>query len=157
LKIRPKVFTLKEANEALPKIVEALKRVVIINERTKVLTTDINDLFDIWGEGVYDPKNTDHTYCYSKMTERNALLQELQYHINNIQGLGCFVKDVNQGLVDFYCEHNGNLILLCWRKDEKEILWWHKPNDGWGARRSVSELTKVGTKTDELLDSLRKM
>ncbi len=138
--MRPKVFTLEEANSTIPKISQALERVVAINERIRVLTQDIKDLFDIWGESIYDPKNTDHKYCHDKLTERNTLLQELQYHINNVQGLGCFVKDVNQGLVDFYAEKDGQLIFLCWRRGETKINFWHKINDGFSARRSVEEL-----------------
>jgi hypothetical protein len=138
--MRPKVFTLDEANSTIPKISQALDRIVAINERVKTLTQDIKDLFDIWGESIYDPKNIDHKYCHDKLMERNALLQELQYHINNVQGLGCFVKDVNQGLVDFYSEKDGQLIFLCWRRGESVIRFWHKINDGFSARRSVEEL-----------------
>ena len=145
--MRPKVFTLDEANSTIPKINQALERVVEINDRVKALTQDIKDLFDIWGELIYDPKNTDHEYCQDKLNERNQLLQELQYHVNNIQGLGCFVKDINQGLVDFYSEKDGQLIYLCWRRGENAIRFWHRVNDGFSSRRNVNELAKATDST----------
>lgn len=149
--MRPRIFTLEEANSAIPRIAQAIERIVAANSRIKILTEDIKNLFDIWGESIYDPRNVDHRFCIEKLSERTRLLQEMQHLINNVQSLGCFVKDVNQGLVDFYSENDGQFILLCWRRGEPRIRFWHNTGDSFAARRRIEELKAAAAPAQKTL------
>jgi hypothetical protein len=49
--------------------------------------------------------------------------------VNEINAIGVQVKDM-KGLLDFPSVLDGKSILLCWKLGEKEIAYWHSPEDG---------------------------
>jgi hypothetical protein len=56
-----------------------------------------------------------------------------------IDSLGVQVKDLDMGLLDFPCEVEGQVILLCWRLGEKSITHWHGTQEGFAARKPIDE------------------
>lgn len=57
--------------------------------------------------------------------------------IQEIQGLGVLVKDLDTGLVDFPALREGREVLLCWRLGERSVAHWHRPEDGLAGRRPL--------------------
>jgi hypothetical protein len=57
--------------------------------------------------------------------------------VEKIHSYGCIVKDVDLGLVDFPALRGGQLINLCWKKDEPSIAYWHGVEEGFSARRPL--------------------
>jgi hypothetical protein len=51
-----------------------------------------------------------------------------------ILATGVEVKDINTGLLDFLSLREGHEVYLCWRYDEKEILYWHELDAGFAGR-----------------------
>ena len=51
------------------------------------------------------------------------------------------VRDITSGLIDFPALANGRPVWLCWRLGEGEIAWWHATDEGFSARKLLSELT----------------
>jgi hypothetical protein len=49
------------------------------------------------------------------------------------------VKSIDAGLVDFPARIDGEVVLLCWLKDEPSVLHYHGLNDGFWGRRKLSE------------------
>ena len=48
------------------------------------------------------------------------------------------LRHLGAGLVDFpSLDGDGELRLLCWRTDEAELGWWHRPQDGFAGRRPI--------------------
>jgi hypothetical protein len=66
----------------------------------------------------------------------NAVLKynDLMYRI---EGMGCEVKGIREGLVDFPSLREGREVYLCWRMPEKEILFWHDLNTGFSGRKPI--------------------
>jgi hypothetical protein len=54
-----------------------------------------------------------------------------------IQTLGCEIKDVDRGLVDFPSRRNGEDILLCWQLGERACSFWHDARAGFAGRRPI--------------------
>ena len=58
--------------------------------------------------------------------------------------MGCFLKDIDQGLVDFpfLIEADGDdedeVVFLCWQYGEPHIVAWHSIEGGFGQRRADS-------------------
>jgi hypothetical protein len=51
---------------------------------------------------------------------------------------GVVVRQVDRGLVDFPSQgSDGSSYLLCWRMDEPELAWWHRPEDGFAGRQPL--------------------
>ena len=56
--------------------------------------------------------------------------------------MGVIVKDLNQGLVEFYSKLDNQDIFLCYKLNEKKIHYWHEIDSGCPERKSVSILQK---------------
>lgn len=48
------------------------------------------------------------------------------------------LRHLAAGLVDFpLLAEDGEVRLLCWKVDEPDLLWWHRPEDGFAGRRPL--------------------
>jgi hypothetical protein len=48
------------------------------------------------------------------------------------------LRQVGEGLVDFPAVgSDGELYLLCWREDESDLAWWHRPDEGFAGRHPL--------------------
>ena len=54
--------------------------------------------------------------------------------------IGVIVKDVENGLIDFYSFYEGREIFLCWRLGEDSIKYWHEADSGYKDRKPISLL-----------------
>ena len=60
--------------------------------------------------------------------------------IRQLMKKGVFVKDPSIGLVDFYAQHKGREIFLCYQYPEENISYWHGTHEGFSSRKHVSLL-----------------
>jgi len=132
-----KVFTLEEANHHIPEIERAL---LDLQEdvREIVRLRDSASVLELLGAAdSRSPENKEWLLTQVQLDER---IEGYNGRLNGIQRLGCVLKDINHGVVDFYGWKDGRLIFLCWRMGEKSIGYWHEVDAGMSARRPVSEL-----------------
>ena len=67
---------------------------------------------------------------------------------SEIQEMGCFLKDIDQGLVDFpfLIEAEGDdedeVVFLCWQYGEQQIVAWHSIEGGFGQRQPLPGASK---------------
>ena len=54
-----------------------------------------------------------------------------------IESLGCFLKDIDQGLVDFPSELGDEVVFLCWQFGEPRVMAWHRIDSGFGDRQPI--------------------
>jgi hypothetical protein len=135
----PRLFTLQEAERALPLV----RRIVV----------DIRSAYRIWQDAVtrYELEAAGATAdtgesealrgfreAVSADAERVAVLVE------ELQGLGCELKDFEQGLVDFYALREDRLVYLCWRLGEENITHWHEVDEGFAGRRPIDAVLTRG-------------
>jgi hypothetical protein len=57
--------------------------------------------------------------------------------IHRIEALGCIVKDIDLGLVDFPSMRNGEPVYLCWKAGEPRIAHWHGTDEGFSERKPI--------------------
>ena len=57
--------------------------------------------------------------------------------MHKIEAMGCEIKGIHEGLVDFPSIREGKEVYLCWRMPEKEILFWHDLNTGFAGRKPL--------------------
>ena len=67
-----------------------------------------------------------------------ALRKEFEKEIRFFEQIGCELKSLEPGLVDFYGERQGELIYLCWREDESSVDWWHSLSGGFSGRQLLT-------------------
>ena len=54
-----------------------------------------------------------------------------------IERIGAIVKDLDEGLVDFPSERDGEPVLLCWRVGEDAIRYYHGEAEGFAGRKPL--------------------
>ena len=63
----------------------------------------------------------------------------LQREIQKLEDLGCVLKDLNVGLVDFPAVRLGVRVWLCWKSGERKVEFWHGLQEGFANRKPVNE------------------
>jgi hypothetical protein len=60
-----------------------------------------------------------------------------------IESLGCLLKDIDQGLVDFPGEIGEQVVFLCWQFGEPHIVAWHALDSGFAERKPLPGAAKL--------------
>jgi hypothetical protein len=132
-----KVFTVKEANRVIPHVSQT-----IVDIRSKAM--EIIRLQDRIGVlvliGGGNPSSPEHTEYGALGGELRELVGQYNAHLEELQKIGCVLKDLNEGLVDFYGRKKNRLVFLCWKLGEKRISFWHEIESGFTGRRPIREL-----------------
>ncbi|MGH8011278.1 MAG: DUF2203 domain-containing protein [Candidatus Binataceae bacterium] len=71
---------------------------------------------------------------HPELREPAARLAELA---GKIESFGCFLKDIDLGLVDFPCEIDDDVVFLCWQSGEPRVIAWHPVEGGFADRKPL--------------------
>lgn len=69
-----------------------------------------------------------------------GLIDQMQAGVARLVELDITLRDISTGLIDFPALVSGRPIWLCWRLGEGNIDAWHPLDEGYDARRPLSEL-----------------
>lgn len=122
-----KYFTLEEANALLPKITPLVADLVQRRAKVSRLSTEVGPL-------MADFYNNVGGVVFSEMTQDFAAIEE---RIDQIQAYGCYLKDINTGLLDFLSLRHGREVFLCWRYGEPRIAYYHELHAGFNGRQPL--------------------
>ena len=130
-----RTFTLDEAQDLLP-ILEGLLRTSIegkklIESVDAELQATVQRIFLNGGMSI----NVVH--FARRKAEREKAIQRVKDAMGEIDAMGVQVKDLDIGLLDFPCEVDGEIVLLCWKLGEKSITHWHGVAEGFAGRRPI--------------------
>ena len=133
----PKLLTVEEANrlleQAMP-LVQQLQRLhVSILQTNQQLDDDVQKLSVGNGYPIQELRERIEKLTAAQM----KLLEEFQAALGQLEALGCVLKDVSTGLIDFYSLRDGEVVCLCWRVGEKRIGFWHRLEDGFAGRQPL--------------------
>ncbi len=62
--------------------------------------------------------------------------------MEELEGRGAILRDLNTGLVDFLAKAGRAEIYLCWRLGETSIGFWHGLGEGFAGRKPIASLPK---------------
>lgn len=130
-----KVFTVTEANKLLPQIASLIQEVQKKREQILSLEVEIDAL-----ELIHEKDENGFSPVLNKKVE-NYARQVNQFYklVEDIHALGCLLKDVDTGLVDFYSMYKGRVVHLCWKLGESEISHWHEVGSGFTSRQPLEK------------------
>ncbi len=132
-----KTFTLEEAQELLPVVESLLERAIAAKEEAERLEGEMQALRQrIFLSG---GMTVDVAGVARNRTEAEAEVQRAKDALAEIDSIGVQVKDLDTGLLDFPCRVDGELVLLCWRRGETRIEYWHTLEAGFRGRQPVDE------------------
>jgi hypothetical protein len=132
-----RTFTLDEAQTLLP-VLESLLRSAIggkkIMEEVEAEMQALNHRIFLNGG-----THVDVVAVARRKAERAKAEQRAKDALAEIDSIGVQVKDLDIGLLDFPCEVEGSIVLLCWRMGERSITHWHSREEGFAGRKPVDE------------------
>jgi hypothetical protein len=129
-----KLFTVEEANAALP-LVQAIVRDVVrvsheIVERRERLCQIRAGRKGASG----DPYADELAQVEQDLEQERDRLYEFAAELRE---LGVELKDGLVGLVDFPCRMDDRVVYLCWKLGEAEVLHWHELDAGFSGRKPL--------------------
>jgi hypothetical protein len=126
--IHERHYTLDEASELLPGMVDLLGRMRAARDRLG--DTEAREALSEAGptNGGGDPGRT---------VSEGFL--ELRDSVAQLQALEVQVRDLDRGLIDFPSLRDGREIYLCWEEGEDAIRFWHEPDAGFAGRRPLGD------------------
>src|SRR6202021_503438 len=83
-----------------------------------------------------------------RKAERVKAEQRAKDALAEIDSIGVQVKDIDIGLLDFPCEVEGQIILLCWKLGEKSITHCHGTQEGFASRKPIDARIAKGKKAN---------
>lgn len=126
-----KIFTLGEANRLLPELTRLLREIQVLRETAWKREVEI-DALEAVSDSKTSPALTKGLNQYHQDVDRfQKLIDELHRH-------GCFLKDLDLGLVDFTGRYQGQMVYFCWKLGEPEIKTWHEISKGFRQRQPLN-------------------
>ena len=122
-----KLFTLDEANAFVPQLLDLVPR---IQKLSVSLNNDFPDIKNAREKAKWNGGSDQGVDYLNAVLKYNDLM-------HRIEGMGCEIKGIREGLVDFPSLREGREVSLCWRMPEKEILFWHDLNTGFSGRKPI--------------------
>ena len=122
-----KIFTLEQANARLPLLEELLDE---IQEVRKMILASAPQAETVLARASGNGGN-------KKAGEHLLLLQRFQAAQATFQEIGCELKDLDLGLVDFPSYREGQLVYLCWKRGEPRVEFWHPIEAGFAGRQPL--------------------
>jgi hypothetical protein len=130
-------YAIDEANAALPEVERILaalrdQREELIGLRDKVVAASPPD-----GE---TPTTGAAEQIRLLRLGMQGLIDQMQAGVARLVEMDVTLRDISTGLIDFPALVTGRPIWLCWRLGEDDVEFWHPHDEGFEARRPLSEL-----------------
>lgn len=144
---KPKTFTLQEAQRLLPVLRSLLQRAMEGKQAIQQIDQEFLDLKHrvFLSGGLF----IDVAGIVRRRAERDKLLQGIQDAMAEIDAIGVQVKDLEIGLLDFPCQVEDEIVLLCWKYGEEKIEFWHGMEEGFAGRKPIDERIARGRKREK--------
>lgn len=128
-----KYFTVETAQQQLPKIKTSLLRLRNLKKAIDAITSVR-----------IDPREIEYEEFIETNTKLSKEFHKLSYEfykeLEKLEKIGCMLKDLEQGLVDFYYRHEEEDVFLCWKLGEDKIMAWHETDAGFTGRQPIIDL-----------------
>ncbi len=122
-------FTVAEADRTLPLVSRIAEDIVRQYGRLEGVQTQRKAL----------PRRGDPAEASRLEQEATVIVDRLNGLMAELVAIGCKLKDLQAGLIDFPSRRNGSDILLCWKLGEPRLAYWHDPSAGFPGRRPIDE------------------
>lgn len=132
-----KRFTLAQAEAVLPQVERLLREAVALRtefaEAAGAVDAVRQRVAFLGGVVVDREKFTVH------LRRRDAAETRLRQAVSQFEEIGCHVKDLDIGLVDFPTVFRGVEVYLCWKLGEPRIAYWHGTDEGFRGRKPIDQ------------------
>ncbi len=131
----PRIFTLEEANALLPTLELALGDLARLRSELEQTIRGVGGAEAAVGvlqRGEPPPAGKE-----AEGARLRSLADEVGTAVARVNSLGCVLKDIEAGLVDFYAVREDEPVFLCWQLGEPKVAHWHSLEGGFAAREPI--------------------
>jgi len=123
-----KYLTVEQAQHLLPEIRKKVRKLRLLREAPDILESLEVEFDDFIAD-----------YHHNLKIEKEYFRRQYEFHkiLEEMESRGCLVKDVEEGLVDFVHQHNGQEVFLCWKEGENKVRFWHDVGEGYEGRKRI--------------------
>jgi hypothetical protein len=133
----PKRFTLAQAQSLIPRVDHLLREAVALKsefvQAERALQSFSERIMLMGGVMV------DRDRILEAKDHRQSAAACLRNAVQQLQDIGCLVKDLDTGLVDFPTLFRGEEVYLCWKLGEPSIEFWHGVDEGFRGRKAIDQ------------------
>ena len=126
--IHERHYTLDEASELLPRVVELIATMRAARDR----------LGDREAREALSEAGPTNGGGQPGRTVSEAFVQ-LRDAMAELRALDVVLRDLDRGLLDFPSLRDGREVYLCWQDGEDAIGYWHEPEAGFAGRRPLDD------------------
>ncbi len=133
----PRRFTLAEAQSLVPQVSALLRQGLALKAEHAAAERAIHSSMErimVMGGMIVDRETARE--ARSRLESATTKLRDA---VERVQELGCVVKDLEIGLVDFPTLLRGTEVYLCWKMGEPAIEFWHGTDEGFAGRKPIDE------------------
>lgn len=116
-----KYFTVEQANKSLV-LVEPITKDIIAKRKMMIVLKKLL-------KQVQDQEISNSLKGVSK---------EITHHLEELEMIGCYLKDFELGVIDFPSVMRGKVVFLCWMYGEDKVEAWHELTTGFESRKLIS-------------------
>jgi hypothetical protein len=131
----PKRFSLSEAETARrhvePLLIDAMEGNREMEELDEKLSAISNRILIMGGITI------DYESAARLRAAHNRSVARVRDALEQIHAIGCLVKDLDTGLVDFPAILKNEEVYLCWRLGEDRIRFYHRQDEGFAGRKPI--------------------
>jgi hypothetical protein len=131
---------------------EGKKRQVTIHEADGLLPTINTNLIELRElqktlalledvEVDVEEQNYDSIRSLTKVNmDFHRLSYEFYQKLYHLERVGVVIKDLDDGIIDFFSKFEGRDVFLCWKMGEQTITHWHEVDEGFEQRKQMVDL-----------------
>jgi hypothetical protein len=138
----PRYFTVEEATAVLPRVRTLVQELQLHAAELGRAQRMLQDRGRVLGTGPgtrtngHGPNGAGQQF-FTALQQADRALRAIRRSLEEIEQIGCEVKDIHTGLVDFRTMRDGRAVYLCWRLGEERIQYWHELDAGFSGRQPL--------------------
>src|SRR3989442_9666786 len=121
-----------------PHLKENCMRLVQSMDRLRELRELIEDAESYYGEGLAAAPAKEREAYAESLQEQADLERSVQADVDEVHALGCELKDIHRGLVDFPARIGNEVGYLSWQRVERAIGCCHPLDTGFAGRKALA-------------------
>jgi len=133
----PRFFNLQQAERLLPEVESIIRGAITAKSDYEQAEEEMQNfsrrIMMLGGVQV------DHTMVLAHRARRESSALLLKASMEKIEEIGCLVKDLDIGLIDFPTLLSGEEVYLCWKLGESGIHFWHGVHEGFQGRKAIDQ------------------
>jgi hypothetical protein len=133
-----RLFTPEQASALVPYLEAKVKRVRDTKRELDAAARQLEVLGLIADSGASEDSPDVRSRAQAE-ARLHQLRREIEEEAEAIQARGCLIKDLDEGLVDFYSLRGDRLVFLCWKLGEQDVTFWHALDGGFARRRPLEQ------------------